>query len=51
MNLLSLYFIFIGVFILGIAVVFGVLVVVLMKVSSKVYLDSEELNMKGEDFL
>ena len=50
MNVSALCGICVGVLTLGVAVVIGV-VVALMRVSSKTYLDSEELNMKGEQFL
>ena len=51
MSTLALCGICAGVLTLGVAVVIGVVVVTLMRVSSKAYLDSEELNMKGEYFL
>ena len=51
MNTLTLLGIYAGVTFLGVAILVGALVVALLKVSSKMDIDSEELNMKGEDFL
>ena len=51
MNTLTLLGIYAGVAFLGVAVVVGAVVAALLKVSSKMNIDAEELNMKGEDFL
>ena len=51
MSTLTLFGFYAGVTLLGIAVVVVALVAALLKVSSKMNIDSEELNMKGEDFL